>query len=275
MLSRKNKLKSSKIPKSKKRVKKMVKKNTRKNKKTPRRKYKKTTKRRRFFGGDGGDENCPICFAPLANSEQVFTTNCNHKFHLGCIETWCSGKRVCECPLCRTELNPNPNPNPIQDDSEDDMSEEDVINALFNERGLWNYTVRQNSTPEEVFSAMSAVLELWNQIFDNNPQGLDEEHMDFARLLIDRIYDRLVRVTPQGVVSNNDGLPEIINRRSNAILSDFFDYVANINSDNLNPERINGRIEIPEYQSYDGIPNEDHSDFESDDGTEDEMDISQ
>jgi hypothetical protein len=99
---------------SKKRTtKKSVRKNTRKRKKrTPRRKYKKSSKRLRFFGGYGEDEECAICTESLTDGE-VFTTNCQpipHNFHLECIERWCDGKTKCDCPTCRTELNPNPNP---------------------------------------------------------------------------------------------------------------------------------------------------------------------
>ena len=101
---------------SKKRVKKSIRKNTRKHKKrTPRRKHKKSVKRLRFFGGFGEDEDCAICTEPLTVGE-VFKTNCNHNFHLACIERWCSGKAVCPCPMCKTPLNPNPNPNPVVDD---------------------------------------------------------------------------------------------------------------------------------------------------------------
>jgi len=102
---------------TKKRIpKKSVRKNTRKHKKrTPRRKYKKSSKRLRFFGGFGEDGDCAICSEPLADNTNggVFTTNCNHNFHLACIERWCDGKAMCPCPLCNTPLNPNPNPNPL------------------------------------------------------------------------------------------------------------------------------------------------------------------
>jgi len=99
---------------SKKRIaKKSVRKNTRKHKKrTLGRKHRKSGKRPRFFGGFGEDEDCAICTYPLTNGE-VFQTNCNHHFHLACIERWCDGKAMCPCPLCNTPLNPNPNPNPV------------------------------------------------------------------------------------------------------------------------------------------------------------------
>jgi hypothetical protein len=98
---------------SKKRIaKKSVRKNTRKHKKrTLGRKNRKSGKRPRFFGGFGEDEDCAICTEPLTDGE-VFTANCNHHFHLACIERWCNGKAECSCPTCRTPLDPNPNPIP-------------------------------------------------------------------------------------------------------------------------------------------------------------------
>ena len=100
---------------SKKRVKKSVKKNTRKYKKrTPRRKHRKSGKRVRFFGGFGEDGDCSICLEPLTNGEPIFTTNCQHNFHRGCIQTACVAEQrrglTCTCPLCRKPLNPSPNP---------------------------------------------------------------------------------------------------------------------------------------------------------------------
>jgi hypothetical protein len=101
---------SRKIFSKKRTTKKSVRKNTRKHKKrTSRRKYKKSGKRLRFFGGVGEDGECAICTEPLT-PKTTFTTNCKHKFHRACIEQWCNGKTKCDCPTCRTELNPNPNP---------------------------------------------------------------------------------------------------------------------------------------------------------------------
>ena len=102
---------------SKKRIaKKLIKQNTRNHKKRmPRRKHRKSGKRFRFFGGFGEDEDCSICFLPLADNTngEVFRTNCNHNFHLACIQRWCDRKAMCLCPMCNTSLVPNPNPNPV------------------------------------------------------------------------------------------------------------------------------------------------------------------
>jgi len=111
---------SRKIFSKKRSAKKSVRKNTRKHKKrTPRRKHRKSGNRVRFFGGfgeDGEDEVCAICLDLLTNGNPTFTTNCQHKFHLGCIQEACdrqrSNRQICTCPLCRTQLNPSPNPTP-------------------------------------------------------------------------------------------------------------------------------------------------------------------
>jgi len=105
---------------SKKQVKKSVRKNNRKHKKrTPRRKHRKNEKQFRFIGGFGEDgEECSICFESLTNNTngEIYETNCKHNFHRGCIERSCrqqeNNRQVCTCPLCRTELNPNPLTNP-------------------------------------------------------------------------------------------------------------------------------------------------------------------
>jgi hypothetical protein len=71
-------------------------------------------------------------------------------------------------------------------------------------------------------------------------------------------------------------LPEIINIRSSAILSDLFNYVANITS-NDPQTRINDIIVVGDYETtYGQIPDEDNPDFDTDDGsTVNEMDVSQ
>lgn len=103
---------------SKKRVKKSIRKNTRKHKKrTHRRKYRKSSRRLRFFGGDGEDEECPICAESLTNGESIFTSSCepvHHIFHTACIERWCNGKQQCTCPSCRTIIDPNLLPDSLE-----------------------------------------------------------------------------------------------------------------------------------------------------------------
>jgi hypothetical protein len=141
--------------------------------------------------------------------------------------------------------------------------------------------IEQNTRPEIVYNVMTRIITLWNYVFNMYREGvLTEENVDHLRVIIDTIYDRLVRVTSQDTqFIHGDGeepLPEIINIRSSAILSDLFDYVANITS--TDPEsRINDIIVVGDYETtYGQIPDEDNPDFDTDDGsTVNEMDVSQ
>jgi len=143
--------------------------------------------------------------------------------------------------------------------------------------------VEQNTRPEIVYNVMTRIITLWNNVFDMYREGvLTEENVDQSRVIIDSIYDRLVRVTSQDTpFIHGDGeepLPEIINIRSSAILSDLFNYVANITS-NDPQTRINDVIVVGDYDTtYGQIPDEDNPDFESDDeegSQNDAMDVEQ
>ena len=165
---------------------------------------------------------------------------------------------------------------------EEQNNDEDIgqqVNQLIT-RILDVGLVEQNTRPEFVYNVMTRMITLWNYVFDLYREGhLTEENVDHIRVIIDTIYDRVVRVTSQDTQfihgEGEEPLPEIINRRSSAILSDLFDYVANITS--TDPEsRINDVIAVGDYETtYGQIPDEDHPDFESDDGNEDGMDTSQ
>ena len=170
-------------------------------------------------------------------------------------------------------------PRDIQDiEEETDAINEEVNYFITNV--LNSSYIEQNSKPTVVYSIMVKVLEIWNRAIDQYRQGeLREIDLNAIRTVINNIYDRVVKVTPQdSAFIHQDGeepLPEIINYRSSAILEDMFDYVANIYSDDVN-NRINDRIEIPNYErTYGAIPDEDKPDFDTDDGSEDEMDTSQ
>ena len=45
---------------------------------------------------------CPICHSNLDPGETIATTNCNHDFHIPCLEQWLEFKK--NCPMCRTKL---------------------------------------------------------------------------------------------------------------------------------------------------------------------------
>lgn len=47
-------------------------------------------------------DNCPICKEGI-NKNDLFVTECNHKFHKSCFSEW--KKNNDTCPLCRDELN--------------------------------------------------------------------------------------------------------------------------------------------------------------------------
>lgn len=47
--------------------------------------------------------DCSICLESLANNTKIVTTKeCNHKFHLSCLNKWV--KENPSCPYCRCEL---------------------------------------------------------------------------------------------------------------------------------------------------------------------------
>jgi hypothetical protein len=188
------------------------------------------------------------------------------------------------------DLPPNQGPQrPNQDDEmfierEGQNNEDEDIGQQVNQlitRILDLGLVEQNTRPEIVYNVMTRIITLWNYVFDLYREGhLTEENLDHLRVIIDTIYDRLVRVTSQDTpFIHGDGeepLPEIINIRSSAILSDLFNYVANITS-NDPQTRINDIIVVGDYETtYGQIPDEDNPDFDTDDGsTVNEMDVSQ
>ncbi|XP_057780031.1 putative RING-H2 finger protein ATL69 [Salvia miltiorrhiza] len=55
-------------------------------------------------GNEGADDGgCAICLSEYAAGERRATiSECNHRFHALCIETWFQHK--CTCPLCRHDL---------------------------------------------------------------------------------------------------------------------------------------------------------------------------
>lgn len=43
------------------------------------------------------EDECPVCHEPLIND--LFTTQCEHTFHLGCLKPWV--QKHLNCPICR------------------------------------------------------------------------------------------------------------------------------------------------------------------------------
>ena len=187
------------------------------------------------------------------------------------------------------DLPPNKRPQEPNEEMfierEEQNNDEDVgqqVNQLIT-RILDIGFIEQDTRPEFVYDVMTRIITLWNYVFDLYREGvLTEENVDHIRVIIDTIYDRVVRVTSQeSAFIHGDGeepLPEIINRRSSAILSDLFDYVANITS-SRRENRINDIIVVGDYETtYGQIPDEDNSDFESDDeegSQNDSMDVAE
>jgi hypothetical protein len=50
------------------------------------------------------ENNCSICIEPLKSSKSK-QLNCNHEFHLNCIQNWYSVQQ--NCPICRHLITPN------------------------------------------------------------------------------------------------------------------------------------------------------------------------
>jgi hypothetical protein len=51
----------------------------------------------------GPDDECPICFEPLANEATVWCMNsCRNNIHKGCMLSWIQASGT-TCPLCRAE----------------------------------------------------------------------------------------------------------------------------------------------------------------------------
>lgn len=67
-------------------------------------KKRRRTKKRVYIGGVIEDM-CSICHEKFVLEDKVYIhSECNNKFHMDCIKTWCNGKEVCPCPMCRRTL---------------------------------------------------------------------------------------------------------------------------------------------------------------------------
>jgi len=51
-------------------------------------------------------EECPVCFLPYEEGEELRTLPCLHAFHTECIDRWLTSRResaLC-CPICHTKV---------------------------------------------------------------------------------------------------------------------------------------------------------------------------
>lgn len=56
-----------------------------------------------YGSGHGSGSECPICLGEFVEGEKVrVLPNCNHGFHVGCIDTWLGSHS--SCPNCRHSL---------------------------------------------------------------------------------------------------------------------------------------------------------------------------
>lgn len=106
------------------------------------------------------------------------------------------------------------------------------------------------SGPDAVYELMKKILNLWNYAIQNieNP-----EELKIVRETIDKLYNEVVTAFPQEHVGEEEPQMEITNNKSNAILEELFDYVANISRD----ETFKDVIKIPDID-YFNAPNRDN-----------------
>lgn len=106
------------------------------------------------------------------------------------------------------------------------------------------------SGPDAVYELMTKILNLWNYAIQNidNP-----EELNIVRETIDKLYNKRVKAFPQEHVGEEEQQMEIADYKSNAILEEFFHYVATISNDTT----FNDVIKIPDID-YFNSPNRDN-----------------
>ena len=106
------------------------------------------------------------------------------------------------------------------------------------------------SGPDDVYELMKKILNLWNYAVQNihNP-----EELNIVREIIDKLYNKLVIAVPQEHEGNAGQQLQITDYKSNAILGEFFHYVANISAD----KTFHDTVIIPDID-YFNSPNSDN-----------------
>ena len=56
--------------------------------------------------GRSTDDVCPLCLDSFVESEPVFVTSCQHRFHIVCMQCLCLTEedKPLRCPLCRSTV---------------------------------------------------------------------------------------------------------------------------------------------------------------------------
>jgi len=52
---------------------------------------------------DIASKECPICYEGFLANSRIYITDCDHLFHLDCIEEWKRHNEIGSCPICRLE----------------------------------------------------------------------------------------------------------------------------------------------------------------------------
>lgn len=136
--------------------------------------------------------------------------------------------------------------------------EEPLINTFMNMAMNIKNTgpmISAISAPDTVYELMKKILNLWNYAFENirNPV-----HLEIARQIIDRLYNKVVFAYPQHFAMMDDDDEEhypIINYKSSEILDELFHIVSNISDKSLNET-----VEIPSIDIF-TAPNTDNPDI--------------
>lgn len=53
------------------------------------------------------EQECPVCFAPYEEGEELRALPCLHVFHVECIDRWLTSRRASAlcCPICHTKVD--------------------------------------------------------------------------------------------------------------------------------------------------------------------------
>ena len=132
------------------------------------------TERRKSEEAKRPQEECPICYTPIAEGGR-FVTPCNHVFHDECIQQWFDSSPDTQCPLCRQRIRSNP---------ELDLSCRDLTSFRFSDYPMNGVrTVFLSGNPLTEFS------------WEGAPQGLQELFLNGTTLT----HFEFTEHTPQGL----------------------------------------------------------------------------